>query len=1165
VSAQQERLRLNIFEGSGRLILCLAGLVLAAAVSSEPRAEVRWRSGAVSAPAPMEREELAQAAAELSKAPGTSRFVLYFDGPVQPEERASLQASGIRLLSYLGGHAYYASIAPGADTARLSAVPGALAVEAVDPANKLHPDLARGVVHPWSVTAPAEGDRTSPEVAAYVLFHRDFDLGQARELLARYEATLRSELTALNGVVAHLPFARLPSLAADDDVRYVEPPLPALTELNASNRVRVEADVVNDLPYGLDGSGVSVLVYDGGKVYGHNDLAGRLTVGQSDTGGTSDHATHVACTVGGAGSLHTGMAPGVDIVSYTFEVAGGLSEGFLYTDPGDIQSDYSEAVTLYGADLSNNSISSNTAPNGFPCDWEGNYGTTGAVIDEMVRGSLGEPFRVVWANGNERSSGRCGTTYLTTAPPACAKNHLTVGALNSDDDSVTSFTSWGPCDDGRLKPDVSAPGCQNNDDGGVTSCSAGGGYGVKCGTSMASPTAAGVAALLLQQYRESFPELPDFRNSLLRAVLAQTAVDLGNPGPDYQSGYGSIRAQDAVEVIRQGRFVEDEIEQGEVYTFTATVLLSTSAGLKVTLAWDDPAGAPDVNPVLVNDLDLRILGPDQTIYHPWTLDPGDPGAPAIQTVRDGVNNIEQVFIPNPQPGVYTIQIEGVNIAEGDSQPFSVASTKTPEFCTAEPGFAGLESALAGDSCGEIDLAWSPGESNCTPSGQIRYNIYRSTSPSFLPNAENRVSAGVAATTFTDFGLEPGLTYHYLVRAADSSSGEDTNLVTRSAPAPVAPDLGAPVFAGLATAAAGSSCGEVLLGWGEAVESCSLPVVYEVHRSTSALFAPGPETLLAVTHASALVDTSVTPGQTHYYLVRARDAAGNQETNELRLGAAPTAFDLELFRSGFESTDEGWTVVPPNDADAGEWEWGDPSGTSYQPEDDDTVDGVNCWITGLLGGSGNGDVDGGTTTLLSAAYDMSNAQSPQVRYSRWFTNDRGGSPGDATDTFLVETSNDDGQSWSVLEEVGQGTPLAWVPVSLPLPVPGTDQMRFRFTARDLGEGSLVEAGIDEFELVDPGQACLQCGDPPPQTLCAISVSQAGDDIRLDWTGQPLGTRAVIYHVTGCESSERVRLGTSTSGSFLHQEAALSTEAFQYRVTFVDECGEEQPFCGDNDCP
>ena len=141
----------------------------------------------------------------------------------------------------------------------------------------------------------------------------------------------------------------------------------------------------------------------------------------------------------------------------------------------------------------------------------------------------------------------------------------------------------------------------------------------------------------------------------------------------------------------------------------------------------------------------------------------------------------------------------------------------------------------------------------------------------------------------------------------------------------------------------------------------------------------------------------------------------------------------------------------------------------------------------------------------------------------------------------------------------------MPVSLPLPVPATNQLRFRFTAADLGSGSLVEAGIDEFRLVDPEQACLQCDSPPASTLCSISVQRTGDDIRLDWTGKPAGTRAVVYHITGCDPSERVKIGTTTEDFFVHELAALSFEPSNYRVTFVDECGNEVDFCGENDCP
>jgi hypothetical protein len=190
--------------------------------------------------------------------------------------------------------------------------------------------------------------------------------------------------------------------------------------------------------------------------------------------------------------------------------------------------------------------------------------------------------------------------------------------------------------------------------------------------------------------------------------------------------------------------------------------------------------------------------------------------------------------------------------------------------------------------------------------------------------------------------------------------------------------------------------------------------------------------------------------------------------------------------------------------------------------------------------------------------------PAIQYSRWFTNDRGGSPGDATDTLRVDISNDDGANWTSLEVVGAGTPLAWVDVSHALPLAGTDEMRLRFTASDLGEGSLVEAGVDDFAVVDAGQACHVCPEPVA-TLCEISVSRSGDDIVVDWSVNPVGTRAVIYDINGCGPGGAIKLGTSTSDSFVHGLAGLSSAGFNYRVTFVDDCGNEQAFCGATDCP
>ena len=146
------------------------------------------------------------------------------------------------------------------------------------------------------------------------------------------------------------------------------------------------------------------------------------------------------------------------------------------------------------------------------------------------------------------------------------------------------------------------------DDNTVTSTYGGGGYGGYCGTSMACPTVVGMSALLIEDYRDYYPGQPDFRNSTLKILLAQNAVDHGNPGPDYQFGYGSVRIQPTIDFMRAGNFFEAEVEHGGTYI----ALVDAQPGdpqLKITLAWDDPPATPNASPALVNDLDLIVFQP----------------------------------------------------------------------------------------------------------------------------------------------------------------------------------------------------------------------------------------------------------------------------------------------------------------------------------------------------------------------------------------------------------------------------------------------------------------------------------------------------------------------------------------------------------------------------
>ncbi len=604
----------------------------------------------------------------------------------------SLEVDGFELQHSLGGLSYIAACDPTLlDPKHVLATYDVEEIQPLDPMWKLHWFLAEQGVPTW--TMPVHRTNTQkqdPRVAVYVMYHKDSDMFQASEDAQHvFGAKVRSIIETNNVIVMEVPYSAIFKLIEEDRVLYVEPALPKFSELNNSNREVTQADSAQSAPYNLDGEGVTVMVYDGGYGFsGHQDFGGRLTV--RDSSGTSDHATHVAGTIGGDGSgsggLYKGMAPAVTIESYGFEQEGGLSEGFLYTDPGDLEEDYSEAINSYGAVLANNSIGTNTAPNGFPCEWTGDYGITSNLIDSVVLGDLGGDIRIVWANGNERGSSNCGTSYNSTAPPACAKNHITVGAINSNDESMTYFSSWGPADDGRIKPDISAPGCQDDDDGGVTSCSSSGGYSNKCGTSMACPTVTGLSALIIQDWRNLYPGEPDPMNSTLKALLAHTAEDKFNQGPDCQYGYGSVRVVNAIEHVRAENHAELEIAQDE--TVEMLIFAEEPGMIKATIAWDDIPATPLVIPSLVNDIDLVVIDPNGTTHYPWTIDPSNPGNPAVRTHADHLNNIEQVQIDAGQAGVYRIVMHGYNVVSG-TQKFGLMASPMLIRCSSN-GIASLD-------------------------------------------------------------------------------------------------------------------------------------------------------------------------------------------------------------------------------------------------------------------------------------------------------------------------------------------------------------------------------------------------------------------------------------------------------------------------------------------
>lgn len=655
-----------------------------ALLTSVAAAQVTWRSGPMTAPT----QSRAAAVSTLTARGPARHFVVQFAGPVAPPDRVRLEAAGLTLQTYLGDHAWFARTADtgvrGAELADFVALSGAWTIA---PHWKLHPSFADGNAPAALLTPQNPGATERQRLLVYVLFHPGVTPTAARQVIEQLDGLVSSEFRTLNGLSATLPPENIAALAADDAVMYIEPALPALEPILDSVRVRTGADVVQAPPYNLDGSGVTVMVLDGGAVSTtHADLVGRVTV--MDGAEIGSHATHVGGIVAGDGTASTvsdpnatpyqyrGMAPAATLLSYSIGGSAGPPppQGLLFiNEPRTLEDDIADAMA-HGAVINNASlaltVSSSTSI--ISCDVLGDYTVVSGIIDSIVRGAFGQPFRSVWGVGNERGLSACGgDAYATVSPPHAAKNHITVGAVNSNDDSMTNFSSWGPTDDGRIKPDFVAPGCRTAGFGGIVSAWAydNWDYYVLCGTSMASPAVTGLSALLIQDYRAHYPDRALFRNSTLKALFAHTAVDLGNAGPDYKFGYGSVRIQPAIDLLRAGGFWEGNLEQGQAHTRSVTVT-PDSPTLKVTIAWDDYPATPNVASALINDLDLVVTSPTGVRHYPWTLNPASPALPAVQTAADHRNNIEQVYVANPEPGDWTIAVVATDVPMGP-QPFSI--------------------------------------------------------------------------------------------------------------------------------------------------------------------------------------------------------------------------------------------------------------------------------------------------------------------------------------------------------------------------------------------------------------------------------------------------------------------------------------------------------------
>ncbi|MCY3021356.1 MAG: S8 family serine peptidase, partial [Planctomycetota bacterium] len=586
-------------------------------------------------------EALADEPAKRAQDDRPTTYLQFIEHP-SSDQRAQLTARGLELLAYVSGYAW---------TARgtKEAFGGALkldfvrAVARVDPRDKLHPQVF-GIMRgsPSPSYALADDGRTRFRLLAAAGTTRDALLKQYDALAdlelapADVRAAPQSVLGPRFEVVARHDLAQ--QLAEASAVAFVELVPQPVASRDATTDLESNITDVRDSGPLLDGTGVTVAVREIGNIDAHLDFNARLQRIEA-TGSTNatdvDHATAVTGQIGSNGVVQPtakGVAPNVSLLGYVVTL-GGSPETFATTDILD--------AAAKGARISNHSY----GPTGIST-W-GDYGTISADWDAALRnGSL-----IACFAGNEEVGGQSNHIDYFVG----AKNGICVSATDANAragnaalsqapaNGIATFSEYGPMNDGRVKPDLVAFGDGVALDQGTNSVQS-----IK-GTSFATPAVTGVAARAFQRYKAVVGA--EASGQLMKALLCNSATDLGTPGPDPRYGFGIVNASAAIATVnlRQSAastpFLEDTVTNGVTKTFT--VNLQNAISLKATLCWLDVAGPLSPAKALVNDLDLTIVGPDGTTYYPYSLDPTKPLAPATNTGPNTVDPIEQIAVAFP--------------------------------------------------------------------------------------------------------------------------------------------------------------------------------------------------------------------------------------------------------------------------------------------------------------------------------------------------------------------------------------------------------------------------------------------------------------------------------------------------------------------------------------
>ncbi len=673
----------------GGLILALSFLHL---IGAEELRQIRLRNGTIETPS---RPTRTARPAQALDPQVTGLFLIQFERRFEEAWRVELAAAGVQLLHFVPDDAFVARL----DGTRLEALRAMEFVRWTGPMEARHKVDSRVL----EVLRKQPGGR----VAVKALLRSGS--GGLAEALARSRMTAVQLQTSqsLGPVATGQVGARdLIELVRSGEVIWVEPaPRIHMMDEVATKIVAGDTAQAGSLAWvhelGYDGDGVTVAVADSGLDLGfvdlmHPDLDGRVDAlfaydGLEDASDEHSHGTHCAGIVAGNAALGQkdddgafyglGVAPGAHIVAQRiFDGQGN------YRPPPSFEALTRDAVRS-GAAVGSNSWGDDT---------QGRYDLSAAEFDALVRDADAltpgdQQYVLEFSAGNSGPGGRTigspAVAKNVIATGACQNNRYTFGIYGEGQEVMADFSSRGPCEDGRIKPDVVAPGTWIAS---LKSQAAGeenawspinDNYLYQGGTSQAGPHASGACAVFIQWYRENRGGgTPS--PALVKAALINSADDMGTalvptdpddpedpgevvgdtePVPNNDEGWGRINLETLIDSERRFEMYDQSSELATGQVWEQRVVVADGEPLKVTLVYTDVPGLPAAIPALVNDLDLELISPSGFVYRGNAFAEGEstPGTPQ----GDRINNVEAVHLSTPPSGEWLVRVRAVNVVQ----------------------------------------------------------------------------------------------------------------------------------------------------------------------------------------------------------------------------------------------------------------------------------------------------------------------------------------------------------------------------------------------------------------------------------------------------------------------------------------------------------------------